>query len=353
MLAILALSPLLQQQQAQPAKKTASQRRADSIAAAVQKRVEGHIKSEQEARERSKQRAREAMAKLTPEMIASAFKDAGARDLLTRARAARRDQDSALLSYDAIAYQRVSAWLGFGRMSRDRLLFRMEHAGRVQWQRDVGVAMTVLGARAVLPGIPDEGQKEARKELSHEAGDIAPVPYYPGAEPLWAAQEMIRDTVRDNEVIHPLAVGSELYYTYASGDSLTFRLSDGKVINIRALEVRPRTPQWNLVVGSLWFDTRTSQLVRAAYRFAAPMHIDAFVEEQDPHAFDDVPVWVKPMIFPMHGEISAVTLEYSLHDSRFWLPRVRTADGSGTASFMRVPFQMQQSFTYNSVNGLD
>src|SRR5881394_847561 len=137
MLAVLALTALLQQQQS--AKPTAGQRKADSIAAAVQKRVEAHIKSEAEAAERSKQRQRDAMAKLTPEMIASAFRDAGARDLLQHARAARLKQDSALISYDAIAYQRVSAWLGFGRMSRDRLIFRMEQAGRVQWHRDTGV----------------------------------------------------------------------------------------------------------------------------------------------------------------------------------------------------------------------
>ena len=80
------------------------------------------------------------------------------------------------------------------------------------------------------------------------------------------------------------------------------------------------------------------------------MHIDAFVLEQDPHAFDDVPKWVKPMIFPMHAEVAAVTIEYSLHDGRFWLPRARTAEGSATVSFMHMPFSLEQSFRYNSVN---
>src|SRR3954471_2812741 len=115
MLALLALSALLQQQQAQPPR-SPSQRKADSISAAVQKRVERHIQDAAEANQRSKQRQREAMAKLTPAMISSAFKDADARNLLNRARNARMVQDSELTSYDAIAYQRVSAWLGFGRM---------------------------------------------------------------------------------------------------------------------------------------------------------------------------------------------------------------------------------------------
>jgi hypothetical protein len=83
------------------------------------------------------------------------------------------------------------------------------------------------------------------------------------------------------------------------------------------------------------------------------MHIDAFVQEQDPHAFDDVPKWVKPMIFPMHAEIAAVTIEYSLHEGRFWLPRVRTAEGAATVSFMHIPFALEQSFRYSSVNALD
>jgi hypothetical protein len=349
MILTLGVALLLQQPQSQ----TAANRKTDSITAAIDKRVQSHIAAEQASRERAKARSAAALRALTPEMIASAFKDRDARDLLLRARRARLIQDSALISYDAKSYQRVSAWMGFGRMTRDRLMFRMEQSGNVRWHRDVGVWMDVTGSRTVLPGIPSEGEKDARHEIRQESGDIVPIPYYPGAEPLWAGQELMRDSVRDDEIIHPLATGSELYYTYATGDSVTFRLADGSVIRIRSLNVRPRKPQWNLVVGSLWFDTRTAQLVRAAYRFAVPMHIDAFVTEQDPHAFDDVPVWVKPMIFPMHAEISAITLEYSLHQTRFWLPKTRTAEGSATASFMRIPFALQQSFTYNSVNAID
>ena len=45
---------------------------------------------------------------LTDALRASAFKDPAARDLLLRARAARLRQDSALASYDATTYQRVS-----------------------------------------------------------------------------------------------------------------------------------------------------------------------------------------------------------------------------------------------------
>src|SRR5213082_2107670 len=68
---------------------------------------------------------------------------------------------------------------------------------------------------------------------------------------------------------------------------------------------------------------------------------------------DDVPVWVKPMISPMKAEVSAIAVEYGLHEGRFWMPRLRMAEGSAQVSFMHVPFKMEESFKYASVNGKD
>src|SRR5487761_2071894 len=61
---------------------------------------------------------------LTPELLRTAFHDSAARTLLLRARAARLRQDSALVAYDAMSYQRISAGLGIGAFGRDRLMFR-------------------------------------------------------------------------------------------------------------------------------------------------------------------------------------------------------------------------------------
>ena len=46
-----------------------------------------------------------------------------------------------------------------------------------------------------------------------------------------------------------------------------------RLIQLREVKFRPRQPKWNLGVGSLWFDTRTGQLVRAAYRLSVPINI--------------------------------------------------------------------------------
>jgi len=283
----------------------------------------------------------------------TAFKDATAKTTLLRARVARLTQDSALVSYDAMSYQRVSAKMGFTKNGPSKLLFRHESAARVRWQQGVGVWMEAKGQRTAIPMV---GSDEARKEMRNEMNDPdlnASIPYYPGYEPLWVASDMARAQVDESEIVNPIADGAEAYYTYETGDSVSFKLPQGTVIQLRELKVRPRQPKWNLAVGSLWFDTNSGQLVRAAYRLSIPMDIWAVATEEDPKSMDDVPAWVKPMITPMKAEVTAIAVEYSLHEGRFWLPRLRMAEGNAQVSFMHMPVKFEESFKYASVNGKD
>ena len=290
---------------------------------------------------------------VTAEHLRTAFKTPLAKATLERARATRLAQDSALQSYEATAYLRVSAGMGFSRIGRERMIFRHENVTHVKWHRDVGAWIDVAGARTALPVAPGEGEKEAQEEMAHD-GDMTPVPYFPGQEPLISFNGTAMKTqVDERDMVHPLAEGAEAYYTYAVGDSVTFRLPDGKTVELRELLVRPRVPKWNVAVGSLWFDARRGQLVRAAYRLAVPMDIWSVVEEEDSTAQDEIPMFVKPLISPMHAQITAIIVEYGLHEGRFWLPRSNSAEGHVRVSFMRVPFKFEQSFRYQSVNALD
>ena len=290
---------------------------------------------------------------VTAELLATAYKDATAKSTLLHARTARMMQDSSLTAYDAMSYQRISAGMGFTKIGRDRLIFRHETAARVQWQAGKGVWVDARGQRTAVPMI---SHKEAQEEINDEMGDFdveGSIPYFPGYEPLWVGNEVARAQVDESEFVHPIADGAEAYYTYETGDSVSFRLPQGTVIQLRELKIRPRVPKWNLSVGSLWFDTKSGQLVRAAYRMSVPMDIWAVAQEEEPEDMDEVPGWVKGMITPMKAEISAIAVEYSLHEGRFWLPRLRLAEGSAQVSFMRVPFKMEQSFKYASVNAKD
>ena len=289
---------------------------------------------------------------LTEEHLRTAFKSPLARRLLERARAARMSQDSALLSYEATAYQRVSAGMGFSKIGRDRLIFRHENVTHVRWHRDVGAWIDVKGARTAIPVAPEEAQEETAEELNDP--DMTAVPYFPGQEPLLSigGNGVVKSQVDERDIVHPLAEGAEAYYTYEAGDSVTFRLPDGKTIELRELLVRPRQAKWNIVVGSMWFDDNSGQLVRGAYRFSVPMDVWAVVDEQDSTAQDEIPVWVKPLISPMRAQISAVAVEYGLYQGRFWLPRLKSAEGDAQVSFMHVPFKFEQSFKFGSVNAL-
>ena len=282
---------------------------------------------------------------VTAALMASAFRDAQAASLLTRAREARLGQDSALMGYDATSYERMSVGMGFKRIGRDRLLMRSERAARVVWSRGKPAYVEVLGKRAVMPML--EGAGDGDVNLDEEVA----LPYFPGREGLWIGSRLAKKDVAEDEMIHPLASGAEAYYTYATGDSVSFQLPGGKRIQLLELRVRPRAPKWNVALGSLWFDVASARLVRAVYRLAEPMNIWAIADQEADSSDDKPPKWVKAMISPLKAQISAVTVEYGLHEGQFWMPRLQALEGEAQAGFMHVPFKMEQSFRYASVNG--
>ena len=295
---------------------------------------------------------------VTDEHRRTAFKDAAARELLLRARAARLQQDSSLLSYDVKSYQRISAGMALRETARDRLIFRSENAAHVQWHRRTGARVEILGARQAVPIVAGlkEAEDEMQEDMQDEFSDMMAIPYYPGKDELWLF-EMVGTSESEDEgramLVHPVAEGSEAYFTFSAGDSVTMTLPDGRRITLRELLVTPREARWNLVVGSFWFETDGAHLVRAVMRFSAPMDIWETVEQDDSTARDDVPLAVRGFLTPMKAEITAVTIEYALLDQRFWLPSTQGAEGYARVSFMRVPFRIEERYRYESVNAID
>ena len=129
--------------------------RRDSIAYRREQRRDS-LRARREARDSVRQQVRAArQLPITPAVLASAFKDERARDLLLRARAARLTQDSALKGYVSTGYERLSVGMGFKRIGRDRLLLRGERASHVIWQRGKGAIVDVTGERSVFPMLDD------------------------------------------------------------------------------------------------------------------------------------------------------------------------------------------------------
>lgn len=328
------------------------QRRRDSLAVVIEESIRRSDRNRRPPRRDS----------VTAELERTAFHDEGARQLLYRAREARVRQDSSLQSYEASSYQRISAGVGVRGMSR--LAFRSETSAKVRWSRTGGAWVDITGRRAVAPVIGEGISADGDMDW------MSPLPYYPGREALWVGGSgRVRAEVDDRELVHPIALGSEAYYKYASGDSLIFTLPDGARITLRELRVEPRRPEWRLSVGSFWFDASSGQLVRAVYRFSAPMDIWAVAREEsarskaDPsrrggmnelrelEEEEDIPAFARTMMSPLKANLEAVTIEYGLFGGRFWLPRLQYAEATAQASFLRVPIRIEESFKYGAVNG--
>jgi len=288
---------------------------------------------------------------VTAALAASAFKDSGTRAMFELARRTRMTQDSSLLNYDAITRQRLSVGLGIGNIGREHLFFRQEVAAHVQWQHDVGVWIDMTGARVGIPMAPKQAEIEA---MLGDMSQMSPIPYFPGSDALWVGggDGVARVEANERDIVNPLAVGSEAYYTFAAGDSIRFTLQDGTTISLREIEVRPRSAKWNLAVGSLWFDAN-GQLVKAVYRLSTPIDLTTMIEDDQSNQQDKaVQAIVSGFLSPMTAQITGVAIEYSLH-GRHWLPRMRSMEGNAQLTIAKVPMRIDQRFEYTSVNGPD
>jgi hypothetical protein len=274
--------------------------------------------------------------------LATAFADAHARSLLEKAREARLSQDSSIRSYDASTVQRFTLGMAFTKLGRERILFRAEGAARVRWARGVGARIDVTGKRSATPMLGGTSEIDIESMLS-------PVPYYPGRDALWFGFQAARENANAEDIVHPLAKSAEAVYTYRTGDSISFRLPNGETIQLRELVVLPRRANWHAVVGSLWFDTRSGQLVRAAYRLSQAKDILA---DEDGDA-DSASLFLRALLRPATTNITGVAVEYGLYQGRFWLPRSQVGEGTFRASFMRMPMRIEEHFTYTSVNAAD
>jgi hypothetical protein len=101
------------------------------------------------------------------------------------------------------------------------------------------------------------------------------------------------DEVRD--VPHPLSPLGLTAYDYALGDSLVIRTAAGETV-VREVQVRPRSFARPLVVGTLYLDAATAQLVRFRFSFTPAAYLDQQLED------------------------ISIVIENSLFDRRYWLP---------------------------------
>ena len=282
---------------------------------------------------------------------ANAFRDEETKAFVLRARAERLRVDSSLASYGARSYERITAGGTIGPLGGERTLATRESVGDVTWSQGTGAFIEMKGQRRAI---------NTTLRVPNPVGDLlVPVPWYPGMDALWlpssngptgrAGREEAVDTTG---LVHPISFGSEAYYTFALGDSVSISLGDGRRVVLRELRARPRAPRWNLTVGSYWFDSERAQLVRAVYRLSVPYDVWFEVDNALGKGEKGPPWYARALAQPLKAELQVVTLEYGLYSDRFWLPRMRRVDGTVQAGPAKMAVSIEQGFLYNRVNAV-
>jgi hypothetical protein len=118
------------------------------------------------------------------------------------------------------------------------------------------------------------------------------------------------DEVRD--AVHPLAPEGAAAYDYALSDSLAIRTADGEV-TVYQVQIRPRSFSRPLVVGVLYIDVATAELVRFRFSFTPAAYLDRQLED------------------------ISIVLESALYENRYWLPRRQEVEIRRRVSWLDFP----------------
>jgi hypothetical protein len=118
------------------------------------------------------------------------------------------------------------------------------------------------------------------------------------------------DEVRD--VTHPLSAAGLDAYDFALTDSAAIRTAKGE-ISVHQIQVRPRSFNQPLVVGTLYLDVATAELVRFRFSFTPAAYLDRQLED------------------------ISVVLENALYEGRFWLPYRQEVEIRRRATWLDFP----------------
>ena len=264
-----------------------------------------------------------------------AYRDENARELVRKARERRQIADVSVESYKALTKERIS--VGLKGIRRDRLMYRREVAGRVEWTREGPARIEVLGAREAIP--------VAMKGM-HLPDDLVNFMPHLAFDP--ADNRMLIGWDDDGFVRHPLSPDAESHYRFQTGSTTTIQLQDGRTVRLIQLEIIPRRSDPHLISGSFWLEAETHAVVQAAFRLAKKIDIlrDIEDEDEDPDD-DDIPGFLRNIT----AELDYVTIDYGLYDLRWWMPRLVAFEGVVRVGPMRMPLMYERSYADYKITG--
>jgi hypothetical protein len=264
------------------------------------------------------------------------FADSGTRALVLRAMARHASQDTLVSDYQATFRYRIS--FGLGRRDWDRIPTAAveEQEGRVRWQRPNDLQVDV------------QGRRSKSRSSSVNLNSMFDQP--------WFVPRSVSDSVRafgedfpEHAALHPLAADGPAWYRYEITDSARVMNPDGKEVRLVGVKVTPARPGAILVVGTLWFDEASAEVVRFSFRFVGQ---DLWVGADGDTRGDSADARFANRIISRILTLDA-DLQYSLEDGKYWMPYRQILSGRVRVPFMGglvIPFLSETRFEDYSVN---
>ncbi len=221
------------------------------------------------------------------------------RDLVRRAieRRSAWAADGELVDYRAHARGHIYFLYDLGRGTERHLIKADQLALDLYWHAPDRARQLIVGRRdeKVLP-------TNIRYHLDH----------------LTVVMDNLGDRIRLGEgsevrdAVHPAAPGALDFYDYRLADSLTLVLPD-RELRVYQLDVRPREPNGPGLVGSLFLDRATADIVRMDFTFTAASYLDETLDYFN------------------------IRLENALWEGRYWLPYRQGIELRREVKFVKFP----------------
>jgi len=264
------------------------------------------------------------------------FADSATRALVLRAMERHASQDTLVSDYQSRFRYRIS--FGLGRRNWDNIPTAAveEQEGVVRWQRPNDLQVEV------------EGRRSKSRSSSLDLNSMFDQP--------WFVPRSVSDSVRafgedfpERPALHPLAADGPAWYRYEITDSARVTNPDGKVVRLVAVRVTPARPGKILVIGTLWFDEGSAEVVRFSFRFVGQ---NLWVTPDGDTHSDTSDARLANRIISRILTLDA-DLQYSLEDGKYWMPYRQVLSGRVRVPFMGglvVPFQSETRFEDYTVN---
>lgn len=264
------------------------------------------------------------------------YADSATRSLVALAATRHVSADSAVRDYQAKLHYRLSFAFGNRRWASLPTAAVEEQEATVHWSLPNDLRVDILGRR--------------------QASRIDGVNLASGFSRPWFVPRTLGDSIRvlgsdspSRAAPHPLAPGADRLYRYAAGEEVTVSVGGGRRVTIRAVSVVPRDAVKAAVVGKLWLDVATGDVVRFTFRFVGT---ELWNQPDGPTREDSTEARRANAIVSRILQIDA-DLEYALQDNTYWLPYRQVLSGRVTLPFtggFTVPFEARTEFLDYEVN---